>query len=195
MFTTSFNTCEQWLRCPLGFIWRHIVNSLTLSSCSANCWVNLGALHGVSHLFEHKSLPFKYPTTSYKGCQLDLVCIYAKKGFGFGLYLREKKICGFLFRLYLRIMDGFLFGFVFASCGYLNTTAYNTYQYIGDGGAKFQCTGSEGGQNCSSRLPRGGGHILSAHNFRICTSPPAVNNDRSRRGEVKTGWKFSIFKM
>ena len=45
-----------------------------------------------------------------------------------------------------------------------------------------------GGQNFSAQDPRGGknvvrefrgGPIFSAHDFRICTAPPAVNNDRS----------------
>ncbi len=64
-----------------------------------------------------------------------------------------------------------------------------------EGGAKFQCTGSEGGgAKRSAQLSRGG-QVLSASDFRNSNTPPAVIIDLSLsvRGHIPYFFYSQIF--
>ena len=72
--------------------------------------------------YPNPDLQIQYSIPFFVKLYLDLDCIYGIKLNCIWIWIVFMQFRVFGLGLHLQIMVGFVFGFVFASCGYLNTT-------------------------------------------------------------------------
>ncbi len=132
----------------------------TIAKISAAATVALISLHNIS------IFPMHFPFSWY----ILMICLLTNDHNVFDTYI--------YIHLYIHL---YLYIHTFDTYIQIHISMYGRWR-----GARFQCTGSEGGQTRSARLLRGGTFWVRAI-FGI-PPPPAINNDHSLSGK-RPDWK------